>query len=104
MRHLHVLSPSVDRIVWHVTPREAKSLVRRGQAIRIDERALRLTEHTGDDTPCRTRVARGGPLAAMGMSQDYVTRNAKGCVDGFKRLYIEDQPIFNAAWLGTVDL
>ena len=104
MRHLHVLSPSVDRIVWHVTPGQARSLVRRGQAIRIGDRALRLTEHTGDDTQCRTRISWGGPRAAMGLSQDYTTRNAKGCVDGFKRLFIEDQPIFNAAWLGTVDL
>lgn len=103
MRQLPVLHPSIDRILWKVTEREAASLVRRGQAMRLD-RALRLTEHTGDDTPCRTRVARGGPLAAMGMSQDYTTRNAKGCVDGFKRIFPEDRAMFNAAWLGTVDL
>ena len=103
MPKLPVLHPSIDRILWFVTAKDATSLVRRGQALRLP-RAVRLTEHTGDDTPCRTRVARGGPLAAMGMSQDYTTRNEKGCVDGFKRLYIEDWPIFHAATLGTVDL
>jgi hypothetical protein len=103
MRQLPVLAPSIDRILWKVTEREAASLVRRGQAVRLD-RALRLTEQTGDDTECRTRISWGGPRAAMGLSQDYTTRNQKGCVDGFKRLFIEDQPIFNAAWLGTVDL
>lgn len=103
MRQLPVLAPSIDRILWKVTEREAASLVRRGQAIRLD-RALRLTERTGDDTQCRTRISWGGPRAAMGMSQDYTTRNAKGCVDGFKRLFPEDLHIFHAATLNTADL
>jgi hypothetical protein len=103
MPKLPVLHPSIDRILWFATDKDVVSLVRRGQAVRLGH-AVRLTEHTGDDTPCRTRVARGGPLAAMGMSQDYTTRNAKGCVDGFKRIFPEDRALFNAAWLGTVDL
>ena len=104
MQKHQVLASSIDRILWYATPREAASLVRRSQAVRLGPRAVRLTEHTGDDTPCRTRISWGGPRAAMGMSQDYTTRNAKGCVDGFKRIFPEDRSMFNAAWLGTVDL
>lgn len=108
MRKIPVLAPSVDRILWDVTEREALSLVRRGQAVRL-KRAVRLTEHV-DDTPMRTCTGRGGVrrsersnlLAACGQSQDYTTRNDRGRVNGFKDIFLEDLPIFRAAVLDCI--
>jgi hypothetical protein len=102
MHKLPVLAPSIDRIVWYATKEQAASMVRRGQALR-QHRSIRLTV-TDDAHPCRTFVARGGPLAAMGRSQDYTTRNERGRVDGFKRIFPEDWKYFHAATLGIVDL
>lgn len=99
MAKIAVFHPHYDRILWRESHAVVASMVRLGQA---DPYSVGVRLRTiGILHPCRTRVARGGPLAAMGMSQEYTTRNEKGCVDGFKHIFIEDLPFFHAATLGT---
>lgn len=98
-----VLNPGDDRIALMVEPNKAERMVLCGQARKIPgrPRMLRLLG-IGEPWACRTRTARGGPLASMGRSQVYTTVNSRRTVDGFKYLAPEDMPIFYSAVLENV--
>lgn len=91
MRKYSVVDSSGNQ-VWKATKEEIKRLVRRGQAVMsADGRVYRLLER-GKSHQCRTHISAGGPLAAMGMSQNY-TATDKG-QPRFKTIYPEDRPAF----------
>jgi hypothetical protein len=96
-----VFERAYDRIAFDVTPVEAARMVRHGQARWLRGRGLRLTSVgerlTRQRLECRTHTSRGGVLAAIGRSQEYVTHNAKRAVDGFKTIYPEDRHFFELA-------
>ena len=86
-------------------------LARRQARLEPNGRALRLLEYYDSAAhPCRTFVSRGGPLAAMGMSQKYTVNqplNGSGDrskVTGFKRIFAEDRAFFNLATVPNGDL
>lgn len=100
MAHIPVFHPQYDKIVRHVHHEHVSVLIREGLARPLESglRGVRLTV-AGIAHPCRTRISAGGPLAALGMSQVYTTRDGRGTVDGFKRIFPEDRHIFHAATL-----
>jgi hypothetical protein len=96
--------------MYYETVAKASELVKHFQARWVGQSTIRLTATAratvGELHPCRTRVSMGGIKAAIGMSQDYTTRNERHRVDGFKPLYPEDQGYFlprkapaKAVWL-----
>lgn len=85
-------------------------MIKRKQA-RLEGRCLRLTEYYDSAAhPCRTFVSRGGPLAAMGMSQKYTVNQPlsgsgdRSKVTGFKSIYPEDRAFFHLATCPSEDL
>ena len=107
---LLILEPQTDRILGWATRDKAERMIRRRQA-RLEGRCLRLTEYYDSAAhPCRTFVSRGGPLAAMGMSQKYTVNqplNGSGDrskVTGFKRIFAEDRAFFHLATEPNGDL
>ena len=95
---LLVLAPGTDQSVHYVSRHVAARMLEKKQARREGRNVLRLL-HLADIPAheCRTFVARGGPLAAMGMSQVYTRSNVRGEVTGFKQIFAEDRPFFHQA-------
>jgi hypothetical protein len=94
---VYVLEPGCDR--GHFVPRrQAERMLEKKQA-RREGRILRLRHYTEMPAclPPRTFVARRGPLAAAGLSQQYTTANERGAVNGFKRIFPEDLHFFTMA-------
>jgi hypothetical protein len=101
MARVAVFHPHYDKILWRESHTVVAAMVRQGQA---DPYSVGVRLRTlGILHPCRTRVARGGPLAAMGMSQEYTTKSENGGrVNGHKRIFIEDKAVFFTATLDCI--
>jgi len=94
---------SYGSTIFQATAPEVDRMLRLHQAVRVPGargRALQLLAPSADtEHPCRTHTARGDlTLAAVGRSQQY-TISERQRVTGFKSIYPEDRPTFNAATL-----
>src|SRR5262245_32374276 len=96
-RVVHVLDPTGTTFVDKVSRHRAEHMIEKRQARRKGTPLLMMHYYEMPEPLNRTRVARRGPLAAMGMSQEYTRRNERGRVDGFKTIYPEDAHFFRQA-------
>lgn len=83
---------------FYLTAARARAMVKAGKihAVGSDGRTFEVVP-PGRLPPRReplTRISRGGPMAAAGMSQVMTTANERGNVDGLKTIYSEDRPAF----------
>jgi hypothetical protein len=117
MSKCHVYHPHFDRIVFTVAMEQAAFMVQRKQAEPLRRgtirRGIRLTT-TGVEHLCRTfvSVANSKPgreptesqtrCASGGRSQQYLTRDHRGRVTGFKTIHAEDKPLFSSATLDCI--
>jgi hypothetical protein len=103
-----MLEPAGDRVAFDVTRDQAARMVLKRQAQWIPgakDRIARLASY-GQKHPCRTKVSRGGILAAIGRSQVYTRMESapEGSIEvkrvptfEYKTIYAEDRNYFNVA-------
>jgi hypothetical protein len=100
---------TIGRYIFAAPRAQAMTMVALGQAQPLPgTNSIRLTG-IGRPGECRTHTGRIGSnptdhtimLASCGRSQVYTTRNETGRVDGFRKIYREDLPIFHASTLGN---
>lgn len=102
-RRLPVLSPIDNHVVYRGSRDEIRRLIEKEQADFTPDRRAVVLRDRGEEWPCRTHTSRRNrDKANMGMSQLYTTADDRGRVDGFKKLFDEDRPIFQAAILDNL--